>query len=134
MFFGDGKTVSTLTKNTVLNERFPHRADLRGFRPCNSAVLQQPLFVEPHGTIFSKSGFKDEKIQLHETIKDLEKKLNEKKEGTRITLDSFIVSVTEKQSVGGVFDYPADSVYDENHVLFQEDERYIRKMLDAVLP
>jgi hypothetical protein len=96
--------------------------------------VQHLLFVEPHGTVFSKSGFKDEKIQLCNTIKELQEKLNEKMIGTRITLDSFIVSVTEKQSVGGVFDYPADSVYDKNHVLFQEDERYIRKMLGAVLP
>jgi len=95
--------------------------------------VQHLLFVEPHGTVFSKSGFKDEKIQLCNTIKELQEKLNEKKKGTRITLDSFIVSVTEKQSVGGVFDYPADSVYDENHVLFQEDERYIRKMLQTIL-
>jgi hypothetical protein len=31
MFFDDGKTVSTLKKNTDLNEFFPHRDDMRGF-------------------------------------------------------------------------------------------------------
>lgn len=96
--------------------------------------VQHLLFVDPKGLVNIKSGFKDEKIQLCNTIKDLEQKLNEKKKGSSITLDSFIVSVTEKQSVGGVFDYPADTVYDENHVLFQEDERYIRKMLHTILP
>lgn len=94
--------------------------------------VQNLLFVDPKGLVNIKSGFKDEKIQLCNTIKELEQKLNEKKTGSTITLDSFIVSVTEKQSVGGVFDYPADTVYDENHVLFQEDERYIRKMISLV--
>jgi len=90
--------------------------------------------VDPKGLVNIESGFKDKKIQLCTTIKELEQKLNEKKKGTRITLDSFIVSVTEKQSVGGVFDYPADITYDTNHVLFLEDQRYVEKMLGAVLP
>jgi hypothetical protein len=93
--------------------------------------LQHLLFVDPKGLVNIKSGFKDEKIQLCNTIKELEQKLNEKK-GTKITLDSFIVSVTEKQSVGGVFDYPVDTAYDKHHVLFQKDERYIEKMLSVL--
>ena len=91
--------------------------------------VQHLLFVDPKGLVNIKSGFKDEKIQLFTTIKELEQKLNEKKKGTKIKLDSFIVSVTEKQSIGGVFDYPADNAYDKHHVLFLEDERYIEKML-----
>ena len=94
---------------------------------------QHLLFVDPKGLVNIKSGFRDEKIQLCNTIKELEQKLNEKKKGTGITLDSFIVSVTEKQSIGGVFDYPADTTYDKNHILFQEDQRYIEKMLKVVM-
>jgi hypothetical protein len=94
--------------------------------------LQHLIFVDPKGLVNIKS-IGDEKIQLCHTIKDLEKRLNEKQKGPRITLDSFIVSVTEKQSVVVNFGYPSDVELTQNHILFQNDDpRYIEKMMTSV--
>ena len=92
-------------------------------------TAQHILFVDPKGLVNIKGSFADEKIQLYNTIKELEQKLNENKKGVKVTLDSFIISVTEKHSLTGVFEYPTDIKYDQNHILFIEDPRYIEKML-----
>jgi len=95
---------------------------------------QHLIFVEPHGLQHTWKGFHDEKIQLHKQIKELEKGLAKKTGTQNISLDSFIVSVTEYRDITPIFNKPR-SILKEDHILFQPDDRehYIEKLMSVAL-
>ncbi|MXZ16707.1 MAG: DEAD/DEAH box helicase [Rhodothermaceae bacterium] len=88
---------------------------------------QKILFVDPKG--IRNLGPKDPKIQFFETIKGLEKRLND----PSISLYSFIVSNTPSAKMRGLWDMEKDEM-EKRNVLFQEEDKdsYIGKMLQAM--
>jgi len=86
---------------------------------------QHIIFADPKGLVHAE-GFKDEKIQLHRHIKDIEKHLAKK------LLDK-IISVTPKKDIRSTFKSNELSTYEERNVLFREDKECIRKLLRCAL-
>ena len=90
---------------------------------------QRIVFVDPKGVVHL-SGFNDEKIQLAKTIKDMEKELNKKSGKKPISMDSYIISVTSRTGLSGVFGTGTTlKDYEENHLLFIDDSQLIEKIL-----
>ncbi|MBW6484640.1 MAG: DEAD/DEAH box helicase family protein [Syntrophobacterales bacterium] len=79
---------------------------------------QRIVFLDPHGLEHDKS-LDNQKIQLSKDIKQLEKKLGDRK----ITLDSFILSKTSYESIkkDRTSAEPKEE-FKANHVLFLEDQ------------
>ena len=94
---------------------------------------QNIVFVDPKGLVHMNSGLLDEKILLHQQIKEFEKTLS----GTgkqKVILDSFIISVTPYQDIRGIFGRRSRSeVESQQGILFQEDKNYIEKMMNILL-
>ncbi len=94
-----------------------------GFYPdfilwVNDGEHQHVTFIDPKG-IRNLKGFQDPKIQLYKTLKEeVEPTLHD----ADITLDSYILSNTAYQDVHFWGPRPE---FAENHVLFDEDDKYI---------
>jgi superfamily II DNA or RNA helicase len=82
-------------------------------------------FIEPHGLMYE--GIGSEKIQFHERIKDVEKRLND----PTVVLNSFILSWTKHPQLKWGSTSPE---LEKKHVLFMTDDkdRYIEKMFDSI--
>jgi len=91
--------------------------------------IQNMVFLDPKGLEHSKS-LDDEKIKLHQEIKELEKGLGKK----NIFLDSFILSKTTYSDVvkGGTEPEPVEE-FEKNHVLFLEDQGWPGKLFGAIM-
>lgn len=91
---------------------------------------QNIIFVDPKGLVMNYLGLYEEKIRLHQRIKDFEKKISEKNRNARVVLDSFIVSITRyedvKASLGRI---QRSEIEDYEGILFQEDRNYIEKIM-----
>ncbi|MGB3908605.1 MAG: hypothetical protein WBL02_09285 [Methanomethylovorans sp.] len=77
-------------------------------------------------------GFKNEKIKLHEHIKEIEvilaKKLKDKGVKQEIKLDSYIISETALKDVKSIFHTNSLDEYAKHHIVFNEEkEKYIGK-------
>ena len=99
---------------------------------------QHIIFADPKGLTHMNKGFDDEKIKLHKHIKDFENdimgKLPKKGEMQKVTLDSYIISVTSLRNAQSTFNTRLRETFEKHNILFQEErERYIGKMLDAKL-
>jgi hypothetical protein len=83
---------------------------------------QYVTFIDPHGLLIG-SGPGDEKIKLHKTIKDIEKRLND----PEVILNSFVLSWTAYSRLK--WDQTREALEDM-HVLFMQDYRdhYIDKL------
>lgn len=95
---------------------------------------QKIIFADPKGLAHMK-GFEDEKIQLYNQIKDIEKSLSEKLlergEKQKIELESYLISVTPLREMQPIFHTSQTSTYKQHHILIQEEgEEYIAKMID----
>ena len=88
---------------------------------------QHIAFVDPKG--IRNLGPTDPKVQFHETIRDIERRLGD----PRVNLTSFIVSNTPSHTMRKLWgmDKPAMQA---RHILFQEEDRdrYVRTMLEAI--
>ena len=94
--------------------------------------IQHILFVEPHGLVHVNR--RDiEKIELHKRIKGLEKELK-KKTNKNITMDSYILSVTEYNNLKPIFSKTKQDL-ENSHILFirDEGEECIKKMMKPYL-
>lgn len=95
--------------------------------------MQQIIFADPKGLTRIKNEFKDEKIQLYNHLKDrgaiIANKLSDRGEKLKINLDSYIISVTSAKDLQPIFSTSQLSTLMQNHVLVQEDKKYIGKML-----
>ncbi len=97
---------------------------------------QNIIFVDPKG-IRNLGNFNDDKIQLCASyIKEIEKnvneKLKEKAEPVTLILDAFIISVSSYEDIKATFgeDKCTKEEFESHNILFQEDEIYIKKILE----
>lgn len=98
--------------------------------------IQHILFVDPKGLIHMLNGFDEEEIKLFNTIKAVEKRCASSNVDQKITLDSFIISVTSKQETDKLFSKGRSLTYEDyrsHHILFEEDEDYIGSMFKMIL-
>jgi hypothetical protein len=79
---------------------------------------QYITFVDPKG-IRNLQGANDPKIRFHETIKGLEQRLGDPK----ITLNSFVVSVTPYNQVGWWEGGMTEKDFENHHILFRDPEK-----------
>ncbi len=89
--------------------------------------IQHILFVEPHGLAYASERDK-EKINLYEKIKNLEKELK-KKTHLNVTLDSYIISVTQYNSVSKIFRLSKNELKNK-HILFIDDKSYVKELIE----
>jgi len=89
---------------------------------------QRVIFVDPKG--IRNLGPTDPKIQFHETIKEIEKRLGD----ASVSLDSFIVSNTPSHTMRLLWNVDKPTMT-ARHVLFQEEDKdtYIHTMLEHVV-
>ncbi len=86
---------------------------------------QRIIFVAPKGIRYLASN--DTKIQFHETIKEIEHRLND----PEVSLESFIVSNTSSEIMSLQWNMAKPQMQQRN-ILFQEEDkdRYLAKMLN----
>jgi hypothetical protein len=89
---------------------------------------QTIAFIDPKGLIYCGS-INHPKIQFHKDIKEVEKRLG----SPNVRLESFILSVSEYSKVKEVFGGLKKEEFEDNHVLFMEDEKVIEKLLEKLL-
>jgi hypothetical protein len=91
---------------------------------------QRIIFVDPKG-IRNLEGLNDPKIKFHETIKELEVRLND----PTVKLESFILSNTHSTQVLWWDQGITKEELEANHVLFQMEDKatYVQMILDQVL-
>ncbi|WP_428075681.1 DEAD/DEAH box helicase family protein [Candidatus Avelusimicrobium luingense] len=85
---------------------------------------QRVVFIDPKGTR-NLNGKKDPKIMFYQRIKEIERQLKD----SSITLDSFILSVTDKELINWALDWEVED-FGERHFLFQSDKNYIKRIFD----
>ena len=102
-----------------------------GFYPdfilwVNDGERQHVTFIDPKG-IRNLGGLQDSKIQLYKTLKEeVEPTLHD----SDITIDSYILSNTAYQDVKIWGTRPE---FSENHVLFDEDDKYIETLFKRIV-
>lgn len=107
--------------------------NLSGFYPdfimwVKNGNRQRIVFLDPKGLEHTKS-LENEKIQLANEIKNLERELGKK----NIRLDSFILSNTPYESlIKGIVNPESRQEYEANHVLFLDDYEWPKKLLGAI--
>jgi hypothetical protein len=91
---------------------------------------QYVSFVDPKG-IRNLQGTNDPKIRFHETIKELEQRLDDSK----VILNSFVVSVTPYKQVGWWEGGMTEKNFEDCHILFRNPEQlvHIRTIFQKLL-
>lgn len=88
---------------------------------------QYVTFIDPKG--IRQLSLNDPKINFHRTIKELEERLGD----PRVTLNSFIVSSTDKQAMLQHWNV-TEAELAERHVLFQEDRySYVETIISELM-
>ena len=87
--------------------------------------VQHLAFIEPHGLQHEGPG--SPKVRFHKTIKDIEKRLADPK----ITLDSFILSPTNRSALAWDMD---KEDFEEQHIYFlgEDQDYYIGAILHKI--
>lgn len=94
---------------------------------------QTIVFIDPKG-IRNLGNFNDEKIQLHKTIKEIEKEIQFDKEPTKPRLESLILSVSNYDDIKKTFgegNIPKEE-FEKHHILFIEDHDVIDKVFRLI--
>lgn len=87
---------------------------------------QYVTFIDPKG-IRNLAGLQDEKVQLYKRLtQDIAPRLND----PQLVLNSFIISNT---AYNQVLDRSPMEKYNQNHVFFQEDHDYVKKMIKMIV-
>jgi len=95
---------------------------------------QTMVFIDPKG-IRNLGNFNDEKIQLHKTIKEIEKEIKFDKEPSKLRLESLILSISNYDDIKKTFgegNIPKHE-FEEHHILFMEDEDLIDKIFRNIV-
>ena len=89
-------------------------------------------FNDPHG-LRNDGNFNDDKIQLHEDIKEIEQEV--KKKCPDVKLESLILSVSKYKDIKDAFEDGRRSKedFEKNHVLFMEDKTVMEKVFHTLL-
>ena len=110
----------------------------RGFYPdfilwIKSDDKQRVIFVEPHGMLHSDAPDHDEKVQLHQTMRELTARLGGMLDADDVVLDSYIVSQTPydvlSKRYGGNWDRQR---FATEHIMFPERNQeydYIERII-----
>lgn len=94
----------------------------------NDGEKQHVTFIDPKG-LRNLHGPNDPKIQLFNLLKtEVEPSLND----ASITLDSYIISETKSREIDWWFGGD-DEKFEENHVLFKDDEKYMEKLFGRII-
>ena len=86
---------------------------------------QKVVFIDPKGIRNLNDGLKSSKIQLHIRLRE---KIMPQLKDKNLALDSYIISVTNYQSIRWN-EKPTKQTFIDNHVLFQDDINYIDMMI-----
>lgn len=134
-FFDDNKNGMLAGKEIYLLRNESRKGigffEASGFYPdfilwVNDGEHQHVTFIDPKG-IRNLKGLQDPKIQLYKTLKEeVEPTLHD----ADITLDSYILSNTAYQDVNFWGTRPE---FAENHVLFDEEEKYIETLFKRIV-
>ncbi len=91
---------------------------------------QNIVFIDPKGLVHAP-GEKIPKIEVRNTLKEIETKLNKKNFG----LTSFIVAGESSSftKIKGLGDMKTKEDFENNHVVFQEDKDYVKKIILSVI-
>ena len=96
---------------------------------------QRIIFVEPHGMLHAAAPEYEEKVQLHNKMRELTETIRKRSEIEDVTLDSFIVSETPYLKLatryGGAWNRQR---FAEEHILFPErngEYDYLAKMIES---
>ncbi len=95
---------------------------------------QTVIFIDPKG-IRNLGNFNDEKIQLHKTIKEIEKEIQLDKEPFKPKLESLILSVSNYDDIKKTFgdgNIPKEE-FEANHILFMEDKDFIDNIFENIV-
>lgn len=95
---------------------------------------QTVVFIDPKG-IRNLGNFNDEKIQLHKTIKEIEKEIKFYKDPSKPKLESLILSVSNYDDIKKTFgegNIPKHE-FEERHILFMEDEDLMDKIFKNIV-
>lgn len=95
---------------------------------------QTMVFIDPKG-IRNLGNFNDEKIQLHKTIKEIEKEIKFDKEPSKLRLESLVLSISNYDDIKKTFgegNIPKHE-FEEHHILFMEDEDLIDKIFRNIV-
>lgn len=84
-------------------------------------------FIDPKG-LMHISGLSDAKIQFHKTVKDIEKDMKD----PDVIFNSFIISNTKFEPLSLINEKMPKDKFEENNVIFQEDNNYIEKMIGKI--
>ena len=93
---------------------------------------QDVVFVDPHGLIIGSNLAANQKVQFYQTIKEYERKLNERAARDDIALHSYIVSQTSYEDLRRQTAMGAPQEFNRLHVYFREQE-YVRLLIEDVL-
>jgi hypothetical protein len=88
---------------------------------------QTIAFIDPKGLRYC-ANIDDDKIQLHKYIKEIEKNLG----NPNVRLESFILSVSKYSDIKKIFGGVSKEEFENNHVLFMEDDKLIEKLLEKL--
>jgi hypothetical protein len=94
---------------------------------------QRIAFIDPHGLRMALGGFNDPKIRLHKELQTLSQALSQRHQ-RQVRLTSFILSTSRYEEVKKAFgtgNHTKEEFY-EHHVLFQEDDSCIAKLLSLL--
>jgi len=94
---------------------------------------QYIIFVDPKGLGHMWEGLKEEKIELHSDIKEIQDKISKKVADVELILDSFIISRKGYNEVKNIFNNKSKKRLERNNILFQTDPNYIEKLLSSSL-
>ena len=91
---------------------------------------QNIIFIDPKGLIHAP-GKQSPKIQVWQTLKEIETKLKDK----NIQLTSFIVAgeTSEISAIRTTDGMKTQQDFEDNHVVFQNDDKYIEKIITSVI-
>ncbi|MEO0209836.1 MAG: DEAD/DEAH box helicase family protein [candidate division WOR-3 bacterium] len=87
------------------------------------------VFIDPKGLEHTK-GLDNEKIQLWKELKEVEKRLRQNNQCHKVFLDAYILSITPyNELIKGMESPPGKKDYENNHVLFLEDNDWPEKLI-----
>ncbi|MDI6787227.1 MAG: DEAD/DEAH box helicase family protein [Planctomycetota bacterium] len=86
---------------------------------------QRIIFIDPKGIKICGGNFNDDKIQLYNHLKEVEKNIKK----PRITLDSFILSESEYKDVKKQYNAESQKDFEDRHILFTDDKQMCQKLL-----
>lgn len=88
---------------------------------------QKIVFIEPHGMRHALAFIHDDRVQLY-------KNLSEHFQDSKIDVDAYIISATPFNELQRAYDTGEWSMadFEKNHILFQDDEDHIKKLIDKI--